>query len=168
VLGVSMRNAGEKTRDEEMAQYEQQCRFHAQQFFIFTQKLNDLKQSAHGADGRAMADGNDKDGRADTDLDDDQWESIVPLLRSKKRYGRPMVEPRQVINGILFVLGHDCAWNKMPKRYGSYVTCWRRLLRWRSQGLWQQIEQTLMAPLLSSPPPPSMMNTYNELSFGGR
>jgi transposase len=164
-----MRNAGEKTREEEIAHCEEQCRFHAQQFFIYTQKLNDLKQSAHGPDGRVMADENEKGGRADTDLTDEQWERIVPLLRSKKRYGRPMVEPRRVINGILYVLGHDCAWNKMPKRYGSYVTCWRRLLRWRSQGIWQQIEQTLMASALEAPPPPPLlMNSYKEVAANSK
>jgi transposase len=145
-----MRHVGERTREEEIAYCEQQSHFHAQQYLYYTHKLNDLRQQAQRAGGRQG------DGAAETDVSDEQWNLISPLLRDKKHFGRPMADPRQVLNGILYVQKHHCAWNKMPKRYGSYVTCWRREFHWRAQGVWQKIEEVLMSALLTSPPPTSL------------
>lgn len=156
-----MRHVGERTREEEIAYCEQQSHFHAQQYLYYTHKLNELRQQAQRGGGRQS------DGAADTDVSDDQWNRIIPLLRTKKRYGRPMSEPRQVLNGILYVLKHDCAWNKMPKRYGSYVTCWRRLMHWTDQGIWQRIEEVLLSALLTSPPPTSL-GSYGDLPLHDR
>jgi len=155
-----MRHAGEKTLEDEIAFCEQQSHYHAQQYLFYSQKLNDLKQTARLPEGRIQVVANDKGDRADTDVNDEQWELIVPLIRGKKRFGRPMVDPRRVLNGILYVLGHDCAWNKMPKRYGSYVTCWRRLLHWQGQGIWHQIEHILVSSIMPTPPP-TAANVYS-------
>jgi hypothetical protein len=155
-----MRHVGERTLEDEIAFYEQQIHFHAQQYLFYSQKLHELKQSAHLAETRIPVAANDKDDRVDTDVTDEQWEKILPLIRSKKRFGRPMADPRRVLNGILYVLGHDCAWNKLPKRYGSTTTCWRRLLQWQNQGIWHQIEHILVSSGIPTPPP-TVANIYS-------
>jgi len=43
------------------------------------------------------------------ELSDAQWEVIEPILRPKRRSdgrGRPWQDPRGVLNGILWVVGH--------------------------------------------------------------
>ena len=38
----------------------------------------------------------------------------------KASVGRPMVDDRLVINGILYVLFTGCRWMDLPAKYGSY------------------------------------------------
>ena len=81
------------------------------------------------------------------DLTDRQWMVLEPLLPEPNAYGRPRADDRQTLNGILYVLRHGVPWEKMPRRYGSYVTCWRRLSRWSEDGTWQRIWQALLGML---------------------
>jgi transposase len=63
-----------------------------------------------------------------TGLSDAQWQRIQPLLPAPKPTGRPRADDRRTLNGILYVLRPGCRWRKdLPDRYGSSVTCWRRL-----------------------------------------
>ncbi|MXQ52742.1 transposase [Shimazuella sp. KC615] len=39
------------------------------------------------------------------------------------------------------------AWMDMPKKYGSYVTCWRRLKEWEKVGIWERIWRKLLGML---------------------
>ena len=81
------------------------------------------------------------------DLTDQQWIVLEPLLPAPKRMGRPRVDDRRTINGILYVLRHGTPWDKMPCRYGSHVTCWRRHAQWSADGTWQRIWQALLGML---------------------
>ena len=64
------------------------------------------------------------------DLTDAQWEAIKDLLPPPRRRGRPRADDRRTLNGILYVLRTGCRWQDLPSRYGSPVTCWRRLRQW--------------------------------------
>jgi transposase len=44
-----------------------------------------------------------------------------------------------VLNGILYVLTTGCRWMDMPLEYGSYKTAWRRLKKWKDEGVWDRI-----------------------------
>jgi transposase len=37
------------------------------------------------------------------------------------------------------VLITGCRWRDIPRNYGSYVTAWKRLKRWSSEGIWTYI-----------------------------
>jgi transposase len=80
---------------------------------------------------------------APTDVTDAQWAMIVRLVSDDHHLGRPRANQRQTLDGILYVLNHNCAWRKMPRRYGSYVTCWRTLLHWQNNGVWKHIQSIL-------------------------
>jgi hypothetical protein len=73
---------------------------------------------------------------APSDVTDAQWERVAPLLSLPQTRGRPYIDARRTLNGIRYVLATGCGWNHMPERYGNYVTCWRRLIRWQSKGIW--------------------------------
>jgi transposase len=81
-----------------------------------------------------------------SDVTDAQWELVASLVTIPQRRGRPYVDARRTLNGIRFVLATGCGWNHMPDRYGNYVTCWRRLLRWQTKGIWAQIQHLLERP----------------------
>lgn len=53
----------------------------------------------------------------DTELTDDQWEVIRPLIPAQGRMGRPRADDRQVLNGILHVLKSGCRWKDLPRQF---------------------------------------------------
>jgi len=78
------------------------------------------------------------------ELTDEQWEYVKPYLPPQPRVGRKRADDRKTINGILYVLITGCNWRDMPRRYGSYVTAWRRLRRWSEDGTWERIRKAIM------------------------
>lgn len=74
------------------------------------------------------------------ELSDEQWDRLEPLLPAQKpRTGRPNVEHRQIINGILWVLRTGAPWRDLPERYGPWSTVASRFYRWREAGIWERI-----------------------------
>ena len=74
-----------------------------------------------------------------SELTGDQWEYINCFLPPQPLVGRKRADDRRTINDILYVLETGCKWEDMPRRYGSYVTAWRRLKRWSEEGIWFKI-----------------------------
>jgi len=49
------------------------------------------------------------------------WEVIRPLLPPRAGVGRPRIDDRLIINGILYVLVTGCRWMDLPARYGYWA-----------------------------------------------
>lgn len=82
-------------------------------------------------------------------LTDDLWAVIEPLLPPLREYpkgGRPPVENRNALTGILFVLKTGIGWQDLPNELGCGcgMTCWRRLRDWQEAGVWRDILHTLL------------------------
>ncbi len=67
------------------------------------------------------------------DLTDQQWRLIYPLItdhnlhqvsRSLEVGGRPPIDPRPVLDAILWKLRNNVPWSDLPDRYPSYQTCY--------------------------------------------
>lgn len=73
------------------------------------------------------------------DLTDEQWERIAPLLpemlEHAPRRGRPTMDPRRVLNSVMWVLRMCEPWSAMPKRHVPYQTAHRYYLRWKRSGV---------------------------------
>ncbi|QDT00670.1 IS5 family transposase [Adhaeretor mobilis] len=83
---------------------------------------------------------------------DELWERIEPLIPEqlpKPNGGRPPIEDRKVLTGILFVLKTGIAWEDLPQEMqcGSGMTCWRRLRDWQEEGVWEALVQLLLNEL---------------------
>ncbi len=63
-------------------------------------------------------------------LKDEQWAVVEPLLpkpvKREDRKGRPRVDNRAILNGILWTIRTGAPWHDMPNRYPPYQTCHRR------------------------------------------
>lgn len=76
--------------------------------------------------------------RHDSELTDEQWNKIEPLLpRSKpsKAGGRKPMAHRPCFECILWVLRSGARGKDLPRQYPSPSTCWRRLRDWEEQGI---------------------------------
>jgi transposase len=74
------------------------------------------------------------------ELTNEQWERLEPLLPSRRGgRGRPGLDDRTVINGVLWVLCSGSPWRDIPERYGKWTSIYSRFQRWRKSGLWQQL-----------------------------
>jgi transposase len=85
------------------------------------------------------------------DLTDAQWAVLAPLLpkprvRADGR-GRPWRDPRDVLNGILWVLRTGAPWHDLPARYPPYQTCHRRFQLWVRSGTLERVLRTLAEDL---------------------
>ena len=85
------------------------------------------------------------------DLTDAQWTILAPLLPKPRvrrdRRGRPWRDPRDVLNGILWILRTGAPWKDLPDRYPSYQTCHRRFQRWVDHGTLKRVLRALARDL---------------------
>jgi transposase len=82
-------------------------------------------------------------------LTDELWEVIEPLLPEeppKPKGGRPRIDDRAALSGILFVLKSGIPWEMLPQEMGcgSGMTCWRRLKEWHEAGVWERLHRRLL------------------------
>lgn len=69
-----------------------------------------------------------------------QWEQLQALLPPQKpKTGRPALEHRPLLNGILWLLRTGAPWRDLPERYGSWSTVASRFYRWCKAGIWQRL-----------------------------
>ncbi len=80
---------------------------------------------------------------------DELWEAIEPLLPEeppKPKGGRPRIDDRAALTGILFVLKSGIPWEMLPQEMGcgSGMTCWRRLKEWEGAGVWGGLHRVML------------------------
>ncbi len=81
-----------------------------------------------------------------SDLTDEQWEVLEPLLPAAKPGGRPRsVDLREVVNALLYLLRTGCAWRLIPHDLVPWGTAWAYFRRWRDDGTVERIHDTLRA-----------------------
>jgi transposase len=84
------------------------------------------------------------------ELTDWQWEQIAPFFPDPYHHGgagRPWKEHRPLVNGILWHLHTGAPWPDTPERYGPWQTVYDRFNRWRKDGTWAKILDTLLLRL---------------------
>ena len=82
-------------------------------------------------------------------VSDELWELIRPLLPAHEpspKGGRPRLQDRACLTGILFVLKTGIGWEALPAEMGcgSGMTCWRRLRDWHRAGVFRRLHRRLL------------------------
>src|SRR5262245_43037491 len=83
-------------------------------------------------------------------VSDELWDAIQPPLPRYKarpgKRGRPSVDDRACLTGIVFVLRSGIPWESLPEEMGCGfgVTCWRRLQHWQRRGVWKKLLNALL------------------------
>ncbi len=79
-----------------------------------------------------------------SDLTDEQWDILAPLLPPAKPGGRPRaVDLREVVNGILYALRSGCAWRMLPNDLPPWQTVYKYFRKWTTDGTWKRVNGTL-------------------------
>ena len=80
----------------------------------------------------------------DSDLTDEEWEIIAPMLPKPFKLGRPViVDMREIMNGIFYILKNGCTWQNLPHDLPPHSTVYFYLRRWTIIGLIEEINQKL-------------------------
>ena len=78
-----------------------------------------------------------------SDVTDEQWALIGPLIPVYPG-GRPRkTDPRDVVDAVLYVLRTGCQWRYLPKDYPPKSTVWRYFDEWRHNGTLDDIHDAL-------------------------
>jgi putative transposase len=78
-----------------------------------------------------------------SDLTDAQWQIIRPSIPSS-RVGRPrLVDMREVLNTILYLIRTGCQWDRLPHDLLPKSTVYDYFAQWRDDGTWQEILDAL-------------------------
>jgi transposase len=83
-----------------------------------------------------------------SDVTDEEWAVLEPLIPAAKPGGRPQeIERREIVNAILYVLRSSCPWRMLPHDLPRWFTASWYFRRWKQQGIWEQVNAALRREL---------------------
>lgn len=78
-----------------------------------------------------------------SDLTDEQWAVIEPLIPVHK-VGRPRTnDMREILNAIFYLNRSGCQWDMLPHDLPAKSTVYNHFAQWRDDGTWQRIRDAL-------------------------
>jgi putative transposase len=79
-----------------------------------------------------------------SDLTDDQWAVLEPLIPPAKHGGAPRtVDLREVLNTLFYQCRSGCQWDMLPHDLVPKSTAYDYFLRWRDDGTWAKLVDAL-------------------------
>jgi transposase len=78
-----------------------------------------------------------------SDLSDEEFALIEPLLPPAKTRGRKPTDPRVTLNALFYLVRVGCPWRYLPTDFLPFTTVQNRFYAWRDSGLWEQIPAVL-------------------------
>jgi len=84
-----------------------------------------------------------------SDLSEEQWQELEPLLLSRSSRsggGAPRrYALREVVNGLVYLLCNGCSWRALPHDLPPYSLVWYYFRRWRDNGTLEHVHGVLRA-----------------------
>lgn len=79
-----------------------------------------------------------------TDLSDEEWRTLKPLVPEAKPEGRPRAhEARELLDAIFYVVRGGCAWRLLPHEFPPWKTVYHYFRSWRIDGTWERMHTAL-------------------------
>lgn len=86
----------------------------------------------------------------DSDLTDEQWDIIEPMLPTPKPRGRPPADLREIINAIMYVARAGCTWRMLPHDMPPWPTAHKYFKKWGRDGTLERIHDALRSKVRES------------------
>jgi putative transposase len=82
--------------------------------------------------------------RSTTDLTDEEWAILAPLLPPARTRGRKRsVDMREIANAVLYRLQTGCSWRSLPQNFPRWQTVYTYYRAWQQDGMWQEINDVM-------------------------
>ena len=79
-----------------------------------------------------------------TDLSDEQWIQLAPLLGKTSERGAPRrVDLREILNALLYLSRTGCQWRMLPHDLPPWEKVYYYYKHWRDDGTWERLNRTL-------------------------
>ena len=79
-----------------------------------------------------------------SDLRDEEWALLDPLIPRARKAGRPEKYPkRAILNAIFYLVRSGCAWRMLPSDLPPWKLVWHYFAHWKKQGVWAQLNDAL-------------------------
>jgi transposase len=78
-------------------------------------------------------------------LTDDQWELIEDVFPPPARTGRPPIDRRKVVDGVLWILRTGAPWRDLPEAIAKWGTVYDLFTKWNRDGTLDEILRRLQA-----------------------
>jgi transposase len=78
---------------------------------------------------------------------DDLWETMQRVLTvydPPPAMGRPRIDQRKALDGIIYRARTGCQWNHLPKEFGDDVSVHRTMQRWEGKGVFDILWAVLL------------------------
>jgi transposase len=79
-----------------------------------------------------------------SDLSDEEFALVQPLLPAPNTVGRKPTDPRVIVDALFYLIRAGCPWRYLPKDFPPFTTVQNRFYAWRDSGLWEQIVSVLV------------------------
>src|SRR5579872_791350 len=80
----------------------------------------------------------------ETDLSDEQWLLISPLIPRPLPGGRPRsTDERRVLEACLYLVKTGCQWRQLPADFPPWRTVYGYFAEWGKSGVWKRIHRKL-------------------------
>lgn len=85
--------------------------------------------------------------RYPSDLSDERWQSVSPLIPAAKALGRPRSQSvREIVDAINYHWETGCAWRMLPHDFPPWGTVYSYFRKWQRLGLLRQMQAELQRP----------------------
>src|SRR5262245_27003853 len=104
-----------------------------------------------------------------TDLTDQQWELVAPLLPPNRsgtpKGGRPAHDTREILNALFHHLRTGGAWRMLPHDFPPWKSVYTRFRLWRLAGVWEKVHAALREEVrlhVGAPPTPQTLRVDSQ------
>ena len=80
-----------------------------------------------------------------TDLTDEQWNFLKPLLPKPRSRGRPQTDRRRVMNAIFYGIKGGIQWRLLPTTFPPWQTVYHIFRKWTLDHTWEALNARLRA-----------------------
>jgi len=79
-----------------------------------------------------------------SDLTNEHWELIEPLIPAPKCGGRPRTtDIREVINALFYLARTGCQWRQLPINFPPHQTVYRYFTQWKKDGTFRRVYRVI-------------------------